>query len=150
MVGGTKTPGWSAKQIIGYQLSAGVITVCIMRLKHTQTVFNGEAWCNDEKPTGELLAVGAPYIISRLPSDEQGHNCGLARACGPALTPVALILDRHRCWRSRVLKKDLPALVLGATSASQCFNRFDLAKVRSRIAKFVIVSSVAVSERSRV
>ncbi len=70
------------EHVAGNQFTAGVVTVGIVGLEDTQPVLDGQAGYADQKAAGEMLAPWASHRIDRLPSDEHGHDGGLACARG--------------------------------------------------------------------
>ncbi len=70
------------KHVTGNKFPALVVAVRVVRLKHAQTVADGQPWRDDQKSPCKLLAVGPAHRIDGLPGNQHSHYGGLACACG--------------------------------------------------------------------
>ncbi|MNK95195.1 hypothetical protein D3C87_1154210 [compost metagenome] len=66
------------QHVAGHDLAAGVIAVRIIGQQHAQTILDGQARGDQQEASGEFLALRMAHGIDGLPSDEHGHDRGLA------------------------------------------------------------------------
>ena len=75
-------PGQVREHVRGDQFPAPVVTVRVVGLEHSQPVLDGEAGRDHQEAAGEPAALGPTDRVDGLPSDQHGHDGGLAGARG--------------------------------------------------------------------
>ena len=67
-----------AEHVFRDQFPVFVIAVRVVRLKHAETIFDGEAGRHDEEASGESCTAGVADGVDGLPGDDHRHDGGLA------------------------------------------------------------------------
>ena len=64
------------------QLTGFVVALGVVGQQHAQPVFDGQAGGHQQKAARVFFAVGATHRVDGLPSNQHGHDGGLARTRG--------------------------------------------------------------------
>ena len=123
-----------AQHVGRHKLSALVIAVRIVGLEHAEAVLDRDAGSDDQETAGEAAAVGAADGVDRLPSDEHGHDGGLAGPGSelqrqPGQVGICLFIRLFEMFEKRASgvaerRRDL-------AQPNHCLHRFDLTEERS-------------------
>ena len=129
------------EHVPGYQLSAGVVAVGVVGLKHAQPVFDRDARSHDQETPRETPAVRVADRVDRLPRDDHGHDGRLAGAGGQLQGQTRKLRVGVVVGVGNTVEKapsDLPELRRNLGQPDSRLDRLDLAEEGTDVAEVVV------------